>query len=108
MSSKLNLRPVQQEALDWYRKANSKYVLLNLPTGSGKTLLATLLGDSPRFVLSETKALQRQYVSDELTMDDCGTYFGKSNEENKCRCGSNAAYQRRGVDEAAPKHSVPH
>ena len=29
MSSKLNLRPIQQEALDWYRKANSKYVLLN-------------------------------------------------------------------------------
>lgn len=39
MSSKLNLRPIQQEALDWYREANSKC----LPTAI--QILAPTFGD---------------------------------------------------------------
>lgn len=79
-------RPTQIETLLWLEKQTTKYNVLELPVGAGKSLIGItysrwLNGNKGNsFILTPQKILQAQYEKEEL--DDKGTLFpiyGKSN-----------------------------
>lgn len=79
----------QIEALDFIKKSiltGNKYILLNLPTGTGKSFIISTMftnwyknyvNDEARFdILTNSKILQDQYIKD---FDFINVYKGKSN-----------------------------
>jgi Rad3-related DNA helicase len=79
----------QIEALDFIKKSimtNKKYILLNLPTGTGKSFISVAMfanwyknfvNDTARFdVLTNSKVLQEQYLRD---FEFINNYKGRSN-----------------------------
>jgi len=77
-------RPNQIKALEWIENQDAKYIILEAPVGSGKSLigltysryLSGRTGNS--FILTPQRILQEQY---ERTLDDksIGSLYGKSN-----------------------------
>ena len=59
------MAPEQQEAIEWALMQDSKYLLINAPTGSGKTIIQTgygCLSATTWLYVVHTKALQSQVV----------------------------------------------
>ena len=91
-------RHQQSEILNFFKKSvanNKKFILLDAPTGSGKSFLPTLLGNwflktisrnTSIDVITQTKSLQRQYKDD---FDHMGNLYGQSNyfcQKNATSC----------------------
>lgn len=60
------IRPQQQEALDFVKNSKKKFVILELPTGTWKSLLSMLLTNNfdKSYILTSQKILQDQYERD--------------------------------------------
>jgi len=77
-------RPNQIKALEWLENQNAKYIILEAPVGSGKSLIGLTYsrylaaGKGSSFILTPQRILQEQY---EHTLDDnsIASLYGKSN-----------------------------
>jgi Rad3-related DNA helicase len=61
------LRPAQKEALAWIADRKERFLIVNAPTGSGKSLIGRAAGaimKSPAVYLASDLALQDQFVSE--------------------------------------------
>lgn len=82
------LRPIQKLALNWIKEqvnSGKKYLFLDLPTGSGKSILANYaalfylneINNNAKFdIITNTKMLQNQYLKDFEYMSNL---WGRSN-----------------------------
>src|SRR5438105_9426812 len=61
------LRPIQRQALEWISDRKERFLIVNAPTGSGKSLIARAAGaimKSSAVYLASDLALQDQFVSE--------------------------------------------
>lgn len=88
----------QELALEWLAKQDKKYLILQAPVGSGKSLIGMTysrwkskdIGDS--YILTPQKILQHQY-EESFSEHDLASLYGKGNykcEKNACSCEQGA------------------
>jgi Rad3-related DNA helicase len=59
------LRPIQEKTINEINSKDNKFFILNLPTGSGKSLISeTIAINNPSTVITKTKFLQEQYLKE--------------------------------------------
>jgi len=70
------LRDIQIDAINFIRNSNKRFIAINAPTGSGKSLIAMEAVEPPFFYLCSSKHLQTQLRHD---FNFCSVLWGRSN-----------------------------
>lgn len=94
-------RPIQTEALLWMEKQSAKYIICELPVGTGKSMCGVVLsryldgGHGNSFILTPQRILQKQYEKDfeDNPLTNLVGFYGKSNytcHEKNTNCNTGA------------------
>jgi Rad3-related DNA helicase len=70
------LRDVQVDAINFIKSSNKRFIAINAPTGSGKSLIAMEAVEPPFFYLCSSRHLQTQLQQD---FNFCSVLWGKNN-----------------------------